>query len=1113
MQSNFSYLEKDTKYAEIMVACIEAEKSIGVSYSAAALQTRRALEIAVKWAYQYDRDLTVPYRDNLSSLIHDNIFRDLLDPKLFPRIRFIITLGNKAAHTTKPVSRAQAIEALHNLYDFISWIDFSYSISTHSGEFKSSLLSGGEAQEKKTRKMQEELAAKEAAWQAEKKKLEDQLQSEKERREHAEKRQEKHQANHFKCDDISEFATRKLYIDLALEMAGWEIGSSCLEEVEVKGMPNPKGVGFVDYVLYANNGKPLAVVEAKRTSVDPHKGKIQAKLYAECLAKEHEYQPVVFFTNGFENWFWDEGDYPERLVSGFFTKDELEWIAFRKHHRQSINTVDINDEITNRAYQKKAIQAVCDTLEEKQRKALLVMATGSGKTRTSISMVDVLQRYGWVKNILFLADRVELVKQAKKNFVKLLPNLSTCNLLDSKDDPQSRMVFSTYPTMMNAIDDTKSKDGACLFTPGHFDLIIIDESHRSIYKKYYDLFTYFDGFLLGLTATPKSDIEKNTYTVFDLENGVPTFAYELDEAVEEGYLVPYNTIETKLKFVEEGIKYDDLTEEEKDQWEETFEDGVTEVPSAALNKFLFNTNTVDRVLQNLMEKGIHVHGGDRVGKTIVFAANTKHAEFILKRFNVLYPKQGGKLAATVYNGVKYVDKVIETFSEKEKNPQIAVSVDMLDTGIDIPEIVNLVFFKKVRSKAKFWQMIGRGTRLSEDLFGGGQDKESFLIFDYCSNFEFFRADKKEVEARAVKSLTESLFNIRVKIARELQHTDFQADEYVAHRKKLLDELHQEVCTINESLFSSRMRIEFIHRYNKYERWENITDNMIGELEQHIAPLLPASDENELAKRFDYLIYTIELAQLQGLPVSKPRGKVIQTASRLDEKGHLAQIKVHAALIKDIQTSDFWERATLLDHEQVRTALRDLLILLEKENTTIYYTSFEDDVIGTAENPGVYGGNELQNYRLKVQVYLKKHQDDLVVYKLRYNKPLTQSDFRHIEKILWHDLGTEEDYRKTYGDEPLLRLVARLVGLERSTANELFSEFISDQSLNSKQMEFVNLIVNHVVENGCLEKTILNDHPFNKHGILIDLFDGKLDVVQKIVHRIDELNTRLELETA
>lgn len=410
-------------------------------------------------------------------------------------------------------------------------------------------------------------------------------------------------------------------------------------------------------------------------------------------------------------------------------------------------------------------------------------------------------------------------------------------------------------------------------------------------------------------------------------------------------------------------------------------------------------------------------------------------------------------------------------------------------------------------------MIGRGTRLCEDLFGGGHDKESFLVFDYCSNFEFFRAEKKEIESRAVKSLTESLFNIRVRIAQEIQHTEYQSEDYINYRKLLVDELHKEVSSIDETLFSSRMRIEYIHKYNKQEQWENITDGMIRELERHVGLLLPARDDNELAKRFDYLMFTIELAQLQGLPTAKPRGKVIQTASRLDEKGHLAQIKVHAKLIADVQTSEFWERASIFEHERVRAAFRDLLVLLDKENTTIYYTTFEDEVVGVAENPGEYGGNEFQDYRLKVKTYLKKHQDDLVVYKLRNNKQLTQTDFQHMEKILWHDLGTKEDYRKIFGEEPLLRLVARLVGLELAAANELFSEFISDQSLNSKQMEFVTLIVNHVVENGSLEKTVLNDHPFNKHGILIELFDGKLDVVQKIVSKIDVLNSRLELETA
>lgn len=593
MTSNFSFLKNDPKYTEIATACIEAENAIAVSNSVAALQARRALEIAVKWTYRYDSELTVPYRDNLSSLVHDHRFKEMVDGKLFPRIRFIISLGNKAAHTVKPVSRDQAVESLKNLYDFISWVDYSYSRETHDEPFNASLLQDGFELEKKNRRIQEELVAGESAWEAEREKLEKMLRSAEERRQSTAKRRENQASRDFVCEDISEFTTRKIYIDFALETAGWTMGANCCEEMEVVGMPNDSGKGFADYVLYGDNGLPLAVIEAKRTSVDPRKGKVQARLYADCLEKEHGVRPLIFYTNGFETWFWDDRQYPERLVFGFFTKDELDWHTYRKANKTPINAVKLRDDIANRVYQKKAVQAVCDTLERGQRKALLVMATGSGKTRTAISLVDVLQQHGWIKHILFLADRRELVKQAKRHFSNLLPNLTICNLLESKDDPNSRMVFSTYPTMMNAIDGTRAKDGSRFFTSGHFDLIIVDESHRSIYKKYQDIFAYFDGFLLGLTATPKSDIDKNTYSVFDIEDNVPTFAYELSEAIEEKYLVPYNTIETRMKFMEQGIHYDELSEEEKEQWEETFDDGVNDIGGEALNTFLFNDLTVD----------------------------------------------------------------------------------------------------------------------------------------------------------------------------------------------------------------------------------------------------------------------------------------------------------------------------------------------------------------------------------------------------------------------------------------------------------------------------------------------------------------------------------------
>lgn len=1104
---NFEFLKKHKLYSSFTDACIEAEKSLVVSYSTTAILTRRALELAVKWIYSYDQDLTVPYQDNLSSLIHDYSFKSVIDIKLFPMLKYIQKLGNNAVHTNANISREQAVLALRNLYSFISWIDYSYSDELHDVVFDESILHDS-GDQKKTRKelqdLYEKLGSKD-------KKLEEIIKENEElRKTMTAKREQNEKQREFTSPDTSEFKTRKLYIDIELQSVGWNIGSDCLEEVEVKGMPNNKNIGYVDYVLYGDDGKPLAVVEAKRTSKDPRVGKQQAKLYADCLEKEHGFRPIIFYTNGYEYYLWDDKSYPERLVSGVYSKTELEWLVYKRANKKSLHSISINDDITNRAFQKMAIQAVCDTFQRGHRKSLLVMATGSGKTRTAISLVDVLQTKGWVKNVLFLADRTALVRQAKKSFKKMLPNLSLCNLLDSKDNPESRMIFSTYPTMMNAIDDKESKDGGRLFTSGHFDLIIVDESHRSIYKKYQAIFEYFDAALIGLTATPKSDIDKNTYEIFDLENNVPTFAYELGEAIEEGFLNPYSTIESTLKFMEEGIHYDDLSEEEKESFEETFDDDVKDISGEELNKFLFNADTVDKVLQNLMTKGIKFEGGDKLGKTIIFAKNKNHAKFIIERFNKLYPEYKDGFAKPIYTDINYIESVIDDFSTKEKMPQIAVSVDMLDTGIDIPELVNLVFFKKVRSKSKFWQMIGRGTRLCPDLFGVGLDKDEFLIFDYCSNFEYFKVNKNGKEAKLTKTLTENIFNLKTSIVKELQNLDYQTEEYIAHRNDIVKEQVKAIQMIDENKFNSRLKLQYIHRFNHDQAWKSLSEADVREIEEHLASLVMSIEDDELAKRFDHLMFTIEYAYLKGMHATKPKMRVVTTADKLATKGTIPQVKRQEELIRKVQTDEFWDEADIFDYEVVREAFRELIKFLERDQKQTYYTNFTDEILTTRESPGEYSVNELKSYRKKVNAYLQEHQDDMVVYKLRNNKELVNEDIKHLEKILWEELGSKEDYIKEFGERPLLVLVSSLVGLDVNAANAAFSEFLSDGTLNVNQMEFVKLIVDHVVKNGLLDKHVLNEHPFNRFGNVVKLFSDKKDVVKGIVGKIDEINGRVEV---
>lgn len=1101
---NFDFLQKKKNFNSFNTACLEAEKSILVSPSTCATITRRALELAVKWLYTNDSDLVLPYQDNLSTLIHNNSFIELIDYDMLPLLKYIVKLGNLSVHTSANIERGEAILSLNNLHQFVSWIDYCYSDEYTAEDFNEDLLLHGE--EKRTRpdelkNLYERLSSKD-------KKLEEVIKENEELRKSLTEKRKVNTVNYdFKIDEVSEFETRKRYINIELKLAGWEFGKDIWEEIEVQGMPNESGVGYVDYVLYGENGKPLAVVEAKRTSKDPKIGQQQAKLYADCLEKRYSQRPVIFLTNGFDMYIWD--DYSDRKVYGFYKKSELQLMIDRRKSKKSLTSVTINDEISNRYYQKEAIRAVCEALENKQRKTLLVCATGTGKTRIAISIVDVLSRHNWIKNILFLADRKALVKQAKKSFTKLLPNLALCNLLDSKDSPEdARMIFSTYPTMMNAIDDTKSKDGKRLFTPGHFDLIIIDESHRSIYKKYKSIFDYFDSYLMGLTATPKDEIDKNTYSVFDMENGVPTYAYEYNKAVEDGYLVDYTSIEFKTKIMEDGIKYDELSDEEKEEYENTFNDDESigdEIGNNAVNEWLFNSDTIDLVLNKLMTEGLKIEGEEKIGKTIIFAKNTKHARAIVERFNKLYPKYGGNFVKAVDYSINYVDSIIDDFSDKNKLPQIAVSVDMLDTGIDIPEILNLVFFKKVRSKTKFWQMIGRGTRLCPDLLGVDMDKERFLIFDFCNNFEFFKFNPKGFEGNKAETLTEKLFNIKVSMVKELQDIKYIEGEYAELRKELLEELITSVKALNEDSYIVRMNLSYVHKYKNENVWSNIGAVAQNEIREYISPLITSYSDDELAKRFDVVMYNIQLAYLQNNNASKGIRHVMATAEKLSKLGTIPQIQQQKYTIEKAMTEDFWEDSDIFEVEEVRISLRELIKYLEKSSQKIYYTSFEDMIVAEDRNDSVYNANNLKNYKKKVEYYLNSHKDELAIFKLRNNKKITKQDVETLEEILLKQLGNCDDYKKEFGDTPVSQLVRRLVGLDREAANEAFSEFLNNKSFNTKQIHFVKLIVDYVVKNGFIEDNkVLMEDPFRTVGSIIDLFENHIEERNKLIKTINKI---------
>lgn len=1111
--SNFEFLKQNKIFNNFSESCIEAENGIGLNTVTCSILCRRALELGVKWLYANDNDLKIPYQNNLSALVHDITFKNIIDEKLLKQIEYIIKLGNYAVHNNKKISREEAILSLRYLYNFMQWIAYCYADNFEEKEFDESILqtqSENILAVKERESLYEELEKKD-------KKLEETRRENEELRAKLTKKREKKEENYnFEIKDISEYETRKKYIDLELKLAGWDFDTNITEELKLTGMPNNKNEGYADYVLFGKNGLPLAVVEAKRTSVDPRVGQNQAKLYADCIENEYHQRPVIYYTNGFEIYMWDDKNYPPRKVSGFYTQDELQLLVNRRTSKQNLEHVYVQDKITNREYQLEAIKSVCETFDEGHRKALIVMATGTGKTRTAISIVDVLSDKEWVKNVLFLADRTVLVKQAKNNFTKLLPNMSTCNLLSTTDNPEeSRIVFSTYQTMMHAIDVTKNKEGNKLFTPGHFDLIIVDEAHRSIYKKYQAIFEYFDGLVVGLTATPRNDVDRNTYRFFEIENDVPTFAYEYEKAVKEGYLVDYHVIKTSTDFMDRGIKYSELSEQEKEEYENTFTDEEDNMPeeieSSAINAWLFNRDTIKKLLEVLMEKGLKVKGGDELGKTIIFARNHKHAQKIVDTFNELYPEYRGEFAKLVDNQVKYNETIIDEFSTKEKWPQIAVSVDMLDTGVDVPEILNLVFFKPVKSKIKFWQMIGRGTRLCKDLFGAGLDKKEFYIFDYCKNFEFFSVNPKGIETNNVISLTERIYGYKLDLIVELQNMKYQSDEkYCEYRKTLIKEFIEEIKNLNKDSFMVKNKIHYIELYSKEKTWVYISTIDLMDIKENLIPLFTSIDDNEDAKRFDNLMYQLQVKRIRQDKTNRCENLIVDTVGELEKLGTVPQIREKQDLILKVAETDYIKEADFWAIEEVRTELRNLIQFIDPYNRPPVYIDIED-TLNDIDEGYVYvsTGNNFTNYRRKVEKFLTGNLENVIVWKIRHNIRLTEQDKENLEKILFEELGNNKEYAETFGDTNIIKAVRNIVGLDKNVVSDIFYKYINDNRLNMKQIQFMKLLIDYVIKNGTIDMQKLTEQPFKNVGEVYDLFGNNIDLFKEIKEDIESINENAE----
>lgn len=1096
---NFDFLKENQDFATLYLFCSDAELNQLSDPNKSALSSRLALEYLVKSIYLI-KQIEVSEKASLFELVNGEDFKAFVgDDKLMMALHYIRKAGNNAAHVAN-VTKKESFFCLLNLHTFVGAVLSKLEVIDSYPPFDRELLNpkpevhiAPPAKAEPTADLIEKFEGKIAP---------------------------KDTLIVKNPEYFTEAETRRFYIDQQLREAGWEVldtensAIACKAgiEIRVEGMPNNKEEGFADYVLYGRNGNPLAVVEAKKTSVDPIKGKHQATLYAECLEKQYGVKPVIYYTNGYETNIIDGLGYPNRRVFGFHTLSELE-LFIQRQGRKDISDFKINEEIAGRHYQKTAVTAVCEHFNDKHRRALLVMATGTGKTRVSISMVELLMRNNWVKNVLFLADRTALVRQAKKNFAKILPHVPVCVLSDNDPDKDmnARIMFSTYQTMINYID-ADAKD----FSIGRFDLIIIDEAHRSIFGKYTAIFEYFDSLLVGLTATPRSEVDRSTYEMFEMEQGVPNFDYELEEAVADKFLVPYRGIIRHSKHLQSGIKYNDLTSEEKEQLEKVWAyeaaknalDGTEykrDIRGEEMFSYIFNQDTIDKVLQDLMSNGFKVQSGERIGKTIIFAYNHAHAEQIVDRFKTLYPQYGADFCVLIDNYVTYAHNLIERFEVRDKDPQIAVSVDMLDTGIDVPDILNLVFFKIIRSKIKFLQMIGRGTRLSEGIFGDDQDKEEFYIFDYCENFDYFDKNPNGTEAKSTQSLTEKIFNIKADLAFELQALKFQEDDFAReYHLQTKRELREQIASLNTQRIDVRKNLLYVDKYKLESVWQYVSQLDVLEIKNHISSLVTPTQEDENAKRFDLLVLIIELSLLDSSNSTKTKQRIVTIAQVLQDKTTIPQVKAKIETIKELQTENFWANLSISNLERIRLELRDIMKFLVGDKKATFTVDIEDEIADGGIAPGI---PIVTSYKQRVFDYLAENLNtNTTIQKILRIEKLEHKDILELENILWQELGTKDDYDKyvqnRFSGGNVAVFIRSIIGIDRGLAVEKFSQFISNNTLNSTQQEYVKTIINYVCENGDITREVIaNESPFDGFDWM-NVFGNNVTVIPKYV---DELH--------
>lgn len=1115
MQSlNFEYLRP--RWPELASLCGFAEQYAQADPESALVKLRAFAERSVDVVYQ-ELGLPRPPMSNFMELLTNDAFEAATPRVVVDKLHAIRIHGNKAAHGDN-VSVQNALWLLREAWDLGRWLYATYEGGDVSGiaDFKTPPASAKSEYKKERKALLERFAKQEAQMQA----LLDELEQEKEKAAQFEKTAQELAEVQSKAQSVAdqlkfnEQATRRHLIDTLLAGRGWDVGvegantEQVTQEEKVLHQPTTTGEGFADYVLWDDNGKPLAVVEAKKTAVDSEKGRHQARYYADGLEKMHGQRPVIFYTNGYDIWMWDDHPaqgYPPRRLYDFYSKSSLQHQVRQRAERRPLATVSPKPEIlTDRLYQHEALKRICERYESKQRKALAVQATGTGKTRLAIALSDVCMQAGWAKRILFLCDRKELRKQAKNAYSEFLTAPVTVLSSRSVDDTANQVFVATYPAMLKIFGK---------FDPGFFDLVIADESHRSIYNIYGDLFRYFDALQLGLTATPVEMVSRSTCRLFDCDFKQPTSNYDLERAVEEGYLVPYQVVKHTTKFLREGIKGHALTPEQVAELEDKgIDPNSLDFDSQEIDRAIYNKDTNRKILQNLMDHGVRQADGQTLGKTIVFARNHRHAKLLEELFDEMFPQYAGKFCQVIDNYDPRAEDLIDDFKGMGSNDQltIAISVDMLDTGIDVPEVVNLVFARPVKSPVKFWQMVGRGTRLCQDLLGPGKHKTHFQIFDHWGVVEYHGLKPRDVTVSQSKSTMQRLFEARLNLAKDA----LKAAE-VDFFDELAQWLHKAVNSLDEKALAVREKWKIKKQMSEPEVIRQFAANTVVLLETEIAPLMQWVDirGHSDAYQWDLLITRIQQEKLRkSARFDDYVGEAIGQLHQLQM--NLNQVKAKAQETKRARDPDWWAGASLGEMEETRIALRDILKFRDTGGGPAYDPPVIDIEDGheVRETQTTYLSTvDLKAYRVKVEQALNELFDkEPVIAKIRRGEPVSEKELQALNALVHTnhpdvDLNTLKSFYDTAA--PLEQILRAVIGMDEEAVNRRFAEFVQAYpSLKAKQVQFLGMLKRQIARSGAIELENLYEMPFASLGDPDTVFDSDdqidrlLEIVQSFGHQ-------------